>query len=132
MARPAIGPFLLVVGGLLAAWGIIGWFLTMEDGAGATNIFYIVIGVLLAWSAWMWAPGVRHDWTTNVGFLFIVLAVVGFAVSGGAAPNLGFANLENPTDNVINLVAGIVLILGGRRVLTEDVFLPPRAYRGVG
>jgi hypothetical protein len=132
MARPAIGPFLLVVGGLLVAWGIIGWFLPMEDGAGATNIFYIVIGVLLAWSGWMWAPGVRHDWTTNVGFIFIVLAVIGFAVSGRAAPNLGFANLEHPADNVINLVTGIVLILGGRRVLTEDVFLPPRAYRGVG
>jgi hypothetical protein len=80
----------------------------------------------------MWAPGVRHDWTTNVGFIFIVLAVIGFAVSGRAAPNLGFANLEHPADNVINLVTGIVLILGGRRVLTEDVFLPPRAYRGVG
>jgi len=58
--------------------------------------------------------------------------VIGFVVSGRAAPNLGFANLESPTDNIINLVAGIVLILGGRRILTEDVFLPPRSKRGVG
>ena len=132
MPRPAIGPFLVVIGALMIIWGITGWFTPADVGDTATNIFYLIAGVIISWSGWMWAPGVRHDWTTNIGLFFVILAILGFLVSSRDAPNLWIVNMHNPVDNIVNLISGIVLILGGRRILTEDVFLPPRSHRRVG
>jgi hypothetical protein len=129
--RPQIGEFLFGLGGLLFAWGVVRWFLPSSVDAEyiahpVANVFYIVAGLILIWSGFMWAPVVRHDWAFNAGAFFVVLAGVGFAVAGRPAPNLWIAHMNNPIDNLVHLGFGITLILGGRRVLTEDVFRIPR------
>ena len=134
MGKPDIGPFLMVIGGLLLAWGIAGWFVPFEAGDTvatdmASNLFYTLLGPLLVWSGYAWSPNVRHDWTTNVGFLFLLLAIGGFAVSGrDATSNLWVTNLET-AENVAHLVLGVLMVLGGRRILTEEVYVIPRRYR---
>ena len=131
-----IQPFLFFIGLLLVVWGSIGWFLPFQTGDPyytdtASNVFYLALGLLLAWSGFAWAEGISHDCSTFVGVAFLALAVAGFAVSGRSDPNLWVTNLENPADNVVHLVSGVVFVLAGRRVLTEEPFLPPRRFRTV-
>ena len=134
MNKPSIGPFLVWVGLLVALWGTISWFLPFEEGDAfytdlASNLFYTLLGLLIAWSGWIWAEGMRHDWATWVGAGLVLLAIIGAVVSVRDAPNLWVANLDM-TENVINLALGLVLVLGGRRVITDEAFLGPREFRG--
>jgi hypothetical protein len=94
----------------------------------ASNLFYLLLGVLLSWSGYMWNPLVRHNWTTLVGGVLLGLGLAGFGVSARAAPNLWVTNLE-VGQNIFHLVLGVVLVLGGQKLLTEEAGVVPRRYR---
>jgi hypothetical protein len=131
--RPEIGPFLVGTGGLLFLWGLASWFLPFEAGDPfyadtASSLLYTLMGSLLVWCGFGWSPDVRHAWSRNAGLLFLLLGAAGFAVSGSGIPNLGVTNLEL-AENVFHLALGALLLLGGLRVLTQEVYLVPRRYR---
>jgi hypothetical protein len=42
-----------------------------------------------------------------VGLFALVATAYGFAVAGNASPNVGFANLESPADDILHLVVGV-------------------------
>jgi hypothetical protein len=116
-----VQPFLFFMGLAVLVWGILGWFLPFGDTS--SNIFYMIMGALLMWIGFGWAEGVAHDALTWIGLFFLVIGAVGFVVSP-----LWVLDLDT-VDNVINLLVGVLLFLGGRRILTEDPYLPARRFR---
>ena len=136
MGKPDIGPSLMAVGALLLALGTAGWFLPFDADAAyhadnAPSLFYTLLGVTLIWSGYTWSPNIRHDWATTVSILFILLATAGFAVSGrDAVDNLWVTNVGQ-IENAGHLALGLLMVLGGRGVLTEEVYVVPRRYRSL-
>jgi hypothetical protein len=125
-----IGQFLLWGGLLLLAWGVVSWFVPFDEGddfytdAGSST-FYLVIGLLVTWMGATWNPELRRIWTLYVGVVFLVVAVAGFIVFDQDAPNLGFTNLENPTDNLINLGLGVLFLLAAKFTKPDAVYPEP-------
>ncbi len=134
MGKPDIGPFLMVIGALLLALGITGWFLSADPGGAyvtdtASNLFYTLLGPFLIWAGYMWSPNIRHDVSVVVGIFFILLAIAGLSVAGrDASSNLWVTNLET-LENIGHLVLGAIMVLGGLHILTEEVYVVPRRYR---
>ena len=125
-----IGRFLKLAGLLLLAWGIASWFLPFEEGDAfytdtGYNVFFLCIGLLVTWIGTTWNPELRRIWTVYVGVLFFVLAVAGWIVAGRDAPNLWVMNLENPADNVIHLVVGLIFLATSKFAKPDVVYSEP-------
>ena len=105
--------FLQIGGVILVLLAVIGFL--KPDLAGeflyfdaAENWAHLVLGVV----ALVLAPlpiGDLKKWVVVlVGLVALIFGVLGFMVSGEAAPNFyGVTNLENPADNVLHLAVGV-------------------------
>ena len=115
--------FLLYGGAVLLLLGIVGylgifnkestpWF-WLDPGE---NLAHTVLGAVAL--AAVLVPGLNdvlrpyYRWIVIlVGVLALFFAVYGFIQAGAAEPNtFGVSNLENPSDNILHLVVGIVAL----------------------
>lgn len=125
-----IGQFLKLAGILLLIWGIVSWFLPFEDDQSfytdtGYNVFFLCAGLLVTWIGTTWNPELRRIWTVYAAALFLALAVAGLVVAGRDAPNLWVMNLENPADNVIHLLVGLVFLAGSIFCKPDAVYPEP-------
>lgn len=80
------------------------------------NLAHTVLGVVAL--AAVFVPGLNtalapyYRWIVIlVGLIALFFAVYGFLQAGAAEPNtFGVANLENPSDNLLHLVVGVVAL----------------------
>lgn len=115
--------FLTVGGAVLLLLGIVGylniftesntpWF-WLDNGE---NVAHTVLGVVAL--AAVFVPGLNTALAPYyraivilVGLIALFFAVYGFIQAGAAEPNtFGVANLENPSDNLLHLVVGVVAL----------------------
>lgn len=115
--------FLLYGGAVLLLLGIVGYLGVFNEESTpwfwldpGENLAHTVLGVVAL--AAVLVPGLNdalrpyYRWIVIlVGVLALFFAVYGFIVAGAAEPNtFGVANLENPSDNLLHLVVGIVAL----------------------
>jgi hypothetical protein len=115
--------FLTVGGAVLLLLGIVGYLNIFTESAtpwfwldGGENLAHTVLG-LVALAA-VFVPGLNtalapyYRWIVIlVGLIALFFAVYGFLQAGAAEPNtFGVANLENPSDNLLHLVVGVVAL----------------------
>jgi uncharacterized membrane protein HdeD (DUF308 family) len=117
--------FLIVGGAVLLLLGIVGYLnVFTESGTpdfwldNGENLAHTVLGIVAL--AAVFVPGLNtalapyyRAIVALVGVLALFFAVYGFLqpAGSGANPNtFGVANLENPSDNLLHLVVGVVAI----------------------
>jgi uncharacterized membrane protein HdeD (DUF308 family) len=116
--------FLIYGGAVLLLLGIVGylgifsetrtpWF-WLDSGENLAHTFLGIVAL-----AAVFVPGLNSLLrpyyrliVALVGVLALFFAAYGFLNAGGAEPNtFGVANLENPSDNVLHLVVGVVALI---------------------
>ncbi|WP_214980883.1 DUF4383 domain-containing protein [Curtobacterium sp. ISL-83] len=123
----------LTVGGILALWGILGFFFAADAGYG----FFGPKGGML-WNAFQVNPPLALLWTLLaaallivalgttiasrnmnrlVGVVLIVLALYGFVFMNTSANILAL----NTTDNVFHAIVGVLLLLTGLGADKENI-----------
>ena len=122
-----LGQLLVLVGLLLIAWSVLGWFFSFEafNTDAVHNLFYLFIGLVLTWSGMTWNPEIRRSWMRAVGLLFTGLALIGWAVAGRGEPNIWFTNLESPAENLAHLLLGLVFLLSSQFMRSDEVYTEP-------
>lgn len=115
--------FLLYGGAVLLLLGIVGYLGVFNEESTpwfwldpGENLAHTVLGIVAL--AAVLVPGLSdalrpfYRWIVIlVGVLALFFAVYGFIQAGAAEPNtFGVANLENPSDNLLHLVVGIVAL----------------------
>ncbi len=117
--------FLKVGGAVLFLLGIVGYigvtnnvnFFNLDAGE---NLAHSVLGIVaLGFGFFVKDQSINKWLVVIVGVVALFFGVVGFFLTNGdfmgghfAHPNfLGVANLENPADNLLHLVVGIVALL---------------------
>ncbi len=117
--------FLKVGGGVLLVLGIVGYigvfnnvsFFNLDAGE---NLAHTVLGIVaLGFGFFVKDQNITKWLVVIVGAVGIITGVGGFFLANGdfmgghfAHPNFfGLANLENPADNLLHLVVGIVALL---------------------
>lgn len=116
---------LLIFGLLLAAVGVAGFFLDSSAGDSyhldtGQNIAYLVIGLASLYVGEIWSSESKRIFLGIIGILFLAVAIAGFAIAGGESHDLGIFDVENPWENVVHLLLGL-LFLG--------VVFSPRRFR---
>lgn len=116
--------FLIYGGAVLLLLGIVGYLGIFTEAKtpgfwldSGENLAHTVLG-LVALAA-VFVPGLNtalkpyyRAIVALVGVLALFFAVYGFLNASGAEPNtFGVANLENPSDNLLHLVVGIVALV---------------------
>ncbi len=115
--------FLIIGGAVLLLLGLVGyagiftkestpWF-WLDSGENLAHTFLGVVAL-----AAVFVPGLNSALKPYyraivglVGVIALFFAAYGFIQAGGVEPNtFGVANLENPSDNVLHLVVGIVAL----------------------
>jgi uncharacterized membrane protein HdeD (DUF308 family) len=115
--------FLLYGGAVLLLLGIVGYLGIFNEESTpwfwldpGENLAHTVLGVVAL--AAVLVPGVNtalrpfyRPIVVLVGLIALFFAVYGFLQSGSPEPNtFGLANLENPSDNILHLVVGVVAL----------------------
>ncbi|HEX9633896.1 MAG TPA: hypothetical protein VGB34_00185 [Candidatus Limnocylindria bacterium] len=115
--------FLTVGGAVLLLLGIVGYLNVFTESStpwfwldGGENLAHTVLGIVAL--AAVFVPGLNtalapyYRWIVIlVGLIALFFAVYGFLQAGAAEPNtFGVANLENPSDNLLHLVVGVVAL----------------------
>jgi formate hydrogenlyase subunit 3/multisubunit Na+/H+ antiporter MnhD subunit len=117
--------FLKVGGAVLLLLGIVGYigvtnnvnFFNLDAGE---NLAHSVLGIVaLGFGFFVKDQNVNKWLVVIVGVVALIFGVLGFFLANGdfmaghfAHPNFfGLANLENPADNLLHLVVGIVALL---------------------
>jgi predicted anti-sigma-YlaC factor YlaD len=115
--------FLIYGGAVLLLLGIVGYLGVFNDQSSAfwldsgENVAHTFLGIVAL--AAVFVPGLNtalrpyyRAIVALVGVLALFFAVYGFLNASGAEPNtFGVANLENPSDNLLHLVVGIVALV---------------------
>jgi uncharacterized membrane protein HdeD (DUF308 family) len=116
--------FLIYGGAVLLLLGIVGYLgvFTEPNTPGfwldsGENLAHTFLGIVAL--AAVFVPGLNtalkpyyRAIVALVGVIALFFAVYGFLNASGAEPNtFGVANLENPADNLLHLVVGIVALL---------------------
>ena len=116
--------FLIYGGAVLLLLGIVGylgifsetrtpWF-WLDSGENLAHTFLGIVAL-----AAVYVPGLNtllrpyyRAIVALVGVLALFFAAYGLLSAGGAQPNtFGVANLENPSDNILHLVGGVVALV---------------------
>ena len=117
--------FLKVGGAVLLLLGIVGYigvtnnvnFFNLDAGE---NLAHSVLGIVALGFGFFVKDQTINRWlVVIVGVVGLIFGVLGFFLANGdfmgghfAHPNfLGLANLENPADNLLHLVVGVVALL---------------------
>jgi uncharacterized membrane protein HdeD (DUF308 family) len=115
--------FLIYGGAVLLLLGIVGYLGVFTEPNtpgfwldGGENLAHTFLGIVAL--AAVFVPGLNtalkpyyRDIVALVGVIALFFAVYGFLNASGAEPNtFGIANLENPADNLLHLVVGIVAL----------------------
>ena len=106
--------FLQIGGAILLVLGVVGLlpiftkentpFFYLDNGENAAHI---LLGVVAIGAAYVLKDPSYQKWLVAiVGVFGLFAGVYGFAVGGNADPNVGFANLESPADDILHLVVG--------------------------
>ena len=107
--------FLQIGGAVLLLLGIAGlvgifnkqstpWF-WLDNGE---NTAHVVLGVVaLAGAYFLKDPNLQKWLVVAVGVFGLFAGIYGFAVAGQPEPNVGFANLESPSDDLLHVVVGL-------------------------
>jgi uncharacterized membrane protein HdeD (DUF308 family) len=115
--------FLTVGGAVLLLLGIVGYLNVFTESStpwfwldSGENLAHTVLGIVAL--AAVFVPGLNtalapyYRWIVIlVGLIALFFAVYGFLQAGAPEPNtFGVANLENPSDNLLHLVVGVVAL----------------------
>jgi uncharacterized membrane protein HdeD (DUF308 family) len=115
--------FLIYGGAVLLLLGIVGYLGVFTEPNtpgfwldGGENLAHTFLGIVAL--AAVFVPGLNtalkpyyRAIVALVGVIALFFAVYGFLNASGAEPNtFGIANLENPADNLLHLVVGIVAL----------------------
>jgi uncharacterized membrane protein HdeD (DUF308 family) len=115
--------FLIYGGAVLLLLGIVGYLGVFTEPNtpgfwldGGENLAHTFLGIVAL--AAVFVPGLNtalkpyyRAIVALVGVIALFFAVYGFLNASGAEPNtFGVANLENPADNLLHLVVGIVAL----------------------
>ena len=106
---------LLIFGLLLAAVGVAGFFLDSSAGDGyhldtGQNIAYLVVGLASLYVGEVWSSDSKRIFLGLAGVLFLGVAIAGFAIAGGDGHDLGIFDVENPWENVVHLLLGLLFL----------------------
>jgi uncharacterized membrane protein HdeD (DUF308 family) len=116
--------FLIYGGAVLLLLGIVGYLGVFTEPNtpgfwldGGENLAHTFLGIVAL--AAVFVPGLNtalkpyyRAIVALVGVIALFFAVYGFLNASGAEPNtFGVANLENPADNLLHLVVGIVALV---------------------
>lgn len=114
-----------VFGIIFVIVGLLGLFVPNPlIGSGAAAFFatntlhdsvHLVIGLVLLAVA-IWCPRVSSLWLKIIGAIYLVLAILGFAVAGPIA-----GVMLNDADNWLHVVLGLVLLIAGLSVRDEEM-----------
>ena len=106
--------FLQIGGAILLVLGIAGYagvfndtksFFYLDNGE---NVIHTILGVVAIGASFLLKDAMLQKWlVVAVGVFALVATAYGFAVAGNASPNVGFANLESPADDILHLVVGV-------------------------
>ena len=114
--------FLQIGGAILLVLGLVGYagvfsdtksFFYLDNGE---NIAHTVLGIVAIGASFLLKDAMLQKWlVVIVGVTALAATVIGFAVAGATAPNLGVANLESPADDILHLVVGVWALLAAFR-----------------
>lgn len=114
--------FLQIGGGILLVLGLVGYAGVFSDTKSlfyldnGENVAHTVLGVVAIGASFVLKDAMYQKWLVAiVGITALAFAIIGFAVAGSAAPNLGVANLESPADDILHLVVGIWALVAAFR-----------------
>ena len=116
---------LLIFGLLLATVGVAGFFLDSNAGDAyhldtGQNIAYLIIGLASLYVGEVWSSDAKRIFLGLIGAVFLGVAIAGFAIAGGAGHDLGLFDVENPWENIVHLLLGLVF---------QAVVFYPRRFR---
>ena len=116
---------LLIFGLLLAAVGVAGFFLESSAGDAfhldtGQNITYLIIGLASLYVGEVWSSESKRVFLGIVGVLFLGVAIAGFAIAGGVSHDLGIFDVQNPWENMVHVVLGLLFL---------SVVFYPRRFR---
>jgi hypothetical protein len=111
--------FLLLCGLFLVILGILGMFVLGPTPENSTlggsfwldqgeNVAHLLFGIIALGTYYMVTnTRVLRRVVVLLGAVATIATLVGFMNANSPVPNVGVANLENPADNVLNLVLAI-------------------------
>jgi hypothetical protein len=106
--------FLQIGGAILLLLGIVGYFGVFSDTKSffyldnGENVIHTILGIVAIGASFVLKDAMLQKWlVAAVGVFALFATVYGFAVAGNGSPNVGFANLESPADDILHLVVGI-------------------------
>ena len=125
-----VGTFLRALGALLLLWGVGSWFIPLDVGVpfftdGGQRALYLTLGLAILWSSVTWNPDARHTWARILGVVLVLLALVGWVVSGRDASNLGVMHLDNPSDNLLHLALGVAALWASKWARSDEIYSEP-------
>jgi hypothetical protein len=106
--------FLQIGGAILLLLGIAGYAGLFNDTKSVfyldtgENVIHTILGVVAIGASFVLKDAMLQKWlVAAVGVFALIATAYGFVVAGNASPNVGFANLESPADNILHLVVGV-------------------------
>jgi hypothetical protein len=116
----------IVFGIVFVLVGILGFIPNPLVGTGAIfeadtlhNLVHLVIGLILLAVAF-WSPMQSALWLKIMGFVYLVVAILGFLLVSGTGELLGLVSI-NPADNWLHIVLAIVLLAAGYMYADEGM-----------
>ena len=89
------------------------------------NLVHLVIGLILLAVA-IWSPMQSSLWLKIMGFVYLVIAILGFLLISGSGDLLGLVTI-NTADNWLHVVLAIVLLAAGYMYGSEGMAMPAKA-----
>lgn len=115
----------IIFGIIFVLVGILGFIGNPLVGMGAFfaanmlhNLVHLVIGLVLLGVAF-WSPAQSALWLKIMGWVYLVVAVLGFLLVSGTGDLLGLVTV-NAADDWLHLVLAIILLVVGYKYASES------------
>ena len=120
----------LLMGTVLTAAGIAGFFVPAGDGAMFNMglgqcIAYLVMGIFTLYVGEVWNSPIKRGYNFVIGAFFTAIAIIGFVMSAmqdaSMGSNLGIFYVSHPWENAAHLTIGVIFLAtaGYRRRFRE-------------